>query len=40
VDDGRSVWAVIFDGSPPRRLEVCVVVCLSGSPMFYGHECN
>jgi hypothetical protein len=28
VDDGRSVWAVIFD------------VCLGRSAMLYGHECN
>jgi hypothetical protein len=36
MDDGRSAWAVIFDGSPPRRLEVCVNVCLGGSPIFSG----
>jgi hypothetical protein len=40
VDDGRSAWVVIFDGSPPRRLEACADVCLGHSPMFYRRECN
>jgi hypothetical protein len=28
VDNGKSAWAVILDGPPPRRLGVCVSVCL------------
>jgi hypothetical protein len=40
VDNSRSAWAIIFDVPPPRRLGVCVSVCLRSLFVFYGRECN